>query len=190
MPTPSRNQIIAAAGAGFVAIVVAIATGQRAPVVNPSKTQITVDWPDGGSKVGAQCVSATGYAKASALEFFRLKSDAGPKYVYIPQLCAVPTENEEQATLPGGMESIEVGETFEYTGGPQLIAQIDEAAEWPCACSTGSQCERMDNAGNWVSADSWNNIIHANKWRGAGCKRMSCVQLFGAPSPYPAECVQ
>jgi hypothetical protein len=206
-------------------------TVERTPDTgNPRR--FVVQWPDGGAPEGRiLCVATTalvsdqainagpyqgqpipngGYVNdggnlilPSALATYGARTDAGPQYVYVTQLCNVvpedggPSEDEPLPALPPGMVALEFAQyQWEYDGGPQLSAVLTGEPEWPCACArvdidAGCEWETMD----WVTWEpKWEAAPLATTlttFRGPGCYGKSCNELDveGALTSWPtAEC--
>jgi hypothetical protein len=176
--------VVVIAGALTVGTIAANVSAGRA---GKEKRRASVQWQ--GDKLATEsvrCIVAIGYAQPAALALFGLQSDGGPQYVKT-RVCAVPDAGS--VNLPGGMTVIDGTQVEElYDGGsPQMEASLQGESEFVCACSTGSDCEMMLMDGGWGAAGTGNTLA-AGRWRGSGCFRKSCVELFGQASSWPQEC--
>lgn len=84
---------------------------------------------------------------------------------------------------------IAFGETKPGDGGAYRI----EAGEFECACSTGRDCERLAAPSPgaqpaWAAAPT-GITIGDGLWRGAGCIRKACTELFRSDvTSWPDDC--
>lgn len=135
---------------------------------------------DGGVPKDAKCLTATVLASPAALEKEGLKGER-PRY-------AVLTVCGDEPRLPDGVRALDVTTTrAAYASGPAYKLVLQGEAEFPCACSTGADCEMRAPDGGWMPA--WTgNTLSAGQWRGDGCFRKACVEGLGWASSWPPEC--
>lgn len=146
-----------------------------------------VDGGDAPAKGAVVCVQQTGVGAASALNVFGLDAGAGVPYAYaLCRACAVQLSASTLApSLPAGISPLEVTqEEVAFDGGAQFWCVLQGEPEWPCACSTGSNCHGPDGG------DAPTGVtLAAGAWDGGGCYPAACVELAGYPS-FPADCPQ
>lgn len=190
----------------FVAITGAVVYGlvqvNKDPTDCPST--FTVDWPalpDGGRSPSgpAVCVRTTalltGDAGTMVLGAYGACVKA-PQYLYA-RVCGLllpdggPSDEDPLPELLPGVEAMQYEQTEEiWDGGPQLVAVLQGAPGWPCACSTGTGCEwlapQFEAPPEWQTAPK-GRTFGPDQWRGAGCFPKSCAELAGVAA-FPTEC--
>lgn len=189
---PTRVGIAAVATAVAVGLVVGVR--QLAP--GSTSTHAVVEWQDGGPPADARCLWLTGLIDNQVAGIFHLTPADGGQYVYA-HICGSPIDGGT-ADVPSGMLALSDTEGEEaYDGGPQLEVWTtgDSAAPWPCACSSGSNCQvpglPFDPAtlqpidAGLVEAPVGQTLQPG--WVGTGCQRKTCVELGGVPY-WPSGC--
>lgn len=184
---------------GIVGAVAYVLSGSGDVQQTANRQLSFISWPVGGKPPNNQIVCAQGRADCSprCMAFLRLDAGAGEWGEVLFRSCGTEWDGGD---IPDLAETIAEEFQFDrsmvrevaYDGGPRFVATIKTEADkdWPCACAPpgGTNCERMNNAGAWVSTAGWNNVINESRWRGAGCIRMPCERKFGGPSNKPAGC--
>ncbi len=198
MSEPASKRTIATVSAALITITMGVAAGiyvvNREPDTEDPR-RFSVDWPDGSVPTGdVRCVWTTALVSPEMLATYGARSDAGPQYAYA-YLCEPmqadggPSDEDELPPLPGieAMEFDQLEEPFDG-GHPRLTAILQGAPGWPCACSTGSDCEWKPwySGGQWLEAPT-GITLSQGQWRGEGCHGKSCVEL-GGTSSWPTEC--
>lgn len=177
-------KVKAGIAAAFITMVGGIMYGLVTPAPDATATRVEVAF-QGPVPPGTRCIWTTGQATPESLTLFGLRVDAG---LYVQtRMCAAPSE-EPEPNLPGSMLAIEDSQwETSYDGGPQFLAVLQGEPEFPCVCSTGSNCEELQTDGGWAPARA--GMTHQpGKWRGAGCFRKACIEVSGVSS-WPSECV-
>ncbi len=129
------------------------------------------DWPDGGKPQAVDCYRLTGLDKE------------GREYVSVVDCVAAGTKPDGR-----GLEVISIEPTTALTTKRDVVA-------FECACSSGRDCEQflppyrdVNFDGGWVPATNGRTLAK-NRWRGAGCFRKSCGELFrNDVTSWPPEC--
>jgi hypothetical protein len=190
MTTPPASRL--AGGAAMFLIVVAGLYAGLSPTVPPSKRTCQVNtFPDGGTlPPDALCIWTTGKSSAEARALFGCDSSGGEQYVQT-RIYAPETDGGAVSDLPSGMVANPDTQYMEpCDGGPVFFAAMQGEEAFPCACSTGMDCEELAPDGGWVTARA--NMTHeSGRWRGEGCFRKACAELSELnSSSWPAECPQ
>jgi hypothetical protein len=195
--TPAPKQTLLVASAAIAAITAGVYYGTRTVEREPNTEdprRFSVPWPDGGEPTGdVRCTWTTALVSPSMLAIYGARSDAGSQYAYARICEAMPTDggpsDEDEIVMYEGLEALEFEQMEEPWdgGGPALTAILQGQPGWPCACSTGSDCEWMPwySGGEWLEAPV--GITLSGQWRGAGCFQKSCVELAGVSS-WPSGC--
>lgn len=171
----------AAAVVAVLGIAAAIVVGTLTPEVGPGARSLRIGW-DGGKPADVACMETAALTSPRTRALFGLDADGGDQYVYV-RICGVPTDGG-QPELPAGMVPVTPTERTAATGDYQLEAWMDGAG-FPCACSTGADCEAVVSDGGWEAA-LLGVTFNDGAWRGTGCYRKTCVELFGTSSWPPA----
>lgn len=152
---------------------------------------IRIPW-DGGTPDGSVCAELDGLSSPEARATFCLLPDGnGQQYARIRMGVVLPEDAGTPAALPEGMAAKEGSEVI-LDGGPceyQLEAWLPSStAAFPCACSSGSNCEERLLDGGWAPARL--GMTHGEgQWRGSGCIRRACVTYStGSDQGWPAAC--
>ncbi len=193
----SKPRLIGAGVIGLSLFVGWLISGERTPNTFQNGQMCTVNWPVGQKPAAADivCVQARADVTAFGTAFVGCDAGAGQASNMLFRICgsewdggAIPSVFDK---IGNHVEVIEHSiKEVVYDGGPAFVGLVKAAAdlEWPCACSPGpGTCERRNNAGAWVSAATYNNVMLEGRWRGA-CVRTPCDESGGRPS-YPASCV-
>jgi hypothetical protein len=153
---------------------------------------IRIPWPDGGAPDGSVCAEVDGLSSAAARAQFCLDPDGGGQdYARIRMGITLPNDAGILPPLPDGMAAKEGSETI-LDGGPcayQFEAWLPSStAEFPCACSSGANCDELLADGGWGPARIGMTHLEG-QWRGAGCIRRACATYStGSERGWPAAC--
>lgn len=187
MSQPSRPVVVGAAVA-LAVVAAALMAGQSSRHhVSANKHRAWSDF-ESSAPVDTRCLVATAVATPAALQLFELETDGGLQYV-LAKVCGSPSNSESPGLPPGIVGAEATYEEVAYDGGPRLEVVLAGEPEWPCACSTGANCEALVG-GAWVAAAKSGNTLGEGAWRGAGCVRKACTELAGYEGrSMPTECM-
>lgn len=96
---------------------------------------------------------------------------------------ATPTDGgKPQIPLDAGL--VELGPRVRSDGGTFRL----EKGEHPCACAMDGTCEHIGADGGWQRAPE-GATLSPGRWRGAGCVRKACVELWRSDvTSWPEDC--
>ncbi len=181
MSAPTKQQI--AAGVATVAAIIAGIVGGTIIVRHDDPLHARVDF-DGTPPADTACarVVAVGPSEAwSALGLDTSEPDFAVGYV-----CSPPSESDATAQLPAGIRVTEQA-LVPYTAGMARLeiwsARSPDAPRGGCACSTGSNCERLvrtlDGAESWQAAPR-GSVMQEGEHRGC-TPIVSCYDVSELP---------
>ena len=151
-------------------------------------SHIRVPWPDGGVPDGGFCVDFDGLSDAEARAFFCLTPDGGQEYARGRGWAPDVDGDAGMPVIPDGMQAVQDSEVIRYSGACPYRFEAwlpSTEAPFPCACSTGADCEALAIDGGWVTAPA-GVTLPEGAWRGAGCWKKVCVEIAGYSS-WPLE---
>lgn len=100
------------------------------------------------------------------------------------QVCDATDGGKPLLPLDAGL--VEFGARIRSDGGTYRL----EKSEHPCACAVDGACEARGEDGGWLRAPT-GVTLSPGAWRGAGCARKACVELWRSDvTSWPEECPQ
>lgn len=87
------------------------------------------------------------------------------------QVCDATDGGKPALPLDAGL--VEFGPRTRSDGGTHRL----EKGEHPCACAVDGTCEHIGSDGGWQRAPT-GTTLSPGRWRGAGCQRKACVELW------------
>jgi hypothetical protein len=155
--------------------------------VTPGR-HVRIAW-DGGTPDGSVCVELDGLSSPQARALFGLNPDGGQQYARIRMGAYLADDDAGMPELPPGMLALEGSEVV-LDGGVcpyRFEAWLPATdAPFPCACSTGSNCQSLASDGGWATAPT-GVTLPEGRWKGAGCFPKVCTELLGSTS-WPGVC--